>query len=172
MKKFPITSTEIECKIADYFGIRTHLIVPNVSWGLGVHECDLLVLSKNGYATEVEIKISASDLKADALKGHGHKSKKIKYLYFAIPSYLCKYIEFIPRRAGILVITSAGRVFCAAEPEQNRDARSLTLQEQYDMARLGALRIWSMKNTIINNSHDRKYLLSKIKELTEIIDKK
>lgn len=165
MKKFPITSAEIELAIANHLGIRTHLIIPNISWGLGVHECDLLVLSKSGYATEVEIKVSASDLKADTQKGHGHKSKKIKYLYFAIPSYLCNYIEFIPKRAGIFIITSTNRVFCIATPEQNKDARPLTLQEQCDMARLGALRIWGLKRTIVNDKHNRDYLRNKIKEL-------
>ena len=75
-----ITTPEMECRLADYFGYRKNLIVPNVYWGLDMHECDLLVLSQAGYATEIEIKISIADLRADAKKVHGHRSGgRIKY---------------------------------------------------------------------------------------------
>jgi len=164
MKKFDISTEEIEFAIANHFGIRTNLVVPNVSWGLGVHECDLLICSKAGYCTEIEIKRSAADLKKDRDKHHSHKSKKIKYLYFAIPSYLCKYIEYIPLNAGIFVITSTGRVFCLAKPVQNKDCRALTVQEQYEMARLGALRIWNLKRSVIDKNNCIKYLKEKISE--------
>lgn len=49
------------------------------------HECDLLVLDKNNRFTEVEIKISMSDLKADFKKYHAHKAKYISRLVYAIP---------------------------------------------------------------------------------------
>jgi len=66
-----MTSKEIEILVADYFNYRANLIVPNVSWGLGVHECDILVLTKAGYAWEVEIKTSVADVKADLKKSTG-----------------------------------------------------------------------------------------------------
>ena len=47
----------------NFFNYRANLIVPNISWGLGLHECDLLVLTSSGYATEIEIKVSKADLK-------------------------------------------------------------------------------------------------------------
>ena len=50
-------------------GIRSNIIVPNVSWGMGIeYEADLIVLSKQGYATEYEIKRSYSDFVADFAK--------------------------------------------------------------------------------------------------------
>ena len=167
MKKFEISTEEIEYVIANHFGIRTNLIVPNVSWGLGVHECDLLICTKSGYCTEVEIKISAADLKKDKDKHHSHKSKKIKYLYFAIPSYLAKYIEYIPSNAGILIITSKHKVFCIAKPVQNKDCRPITEHEQYEMARLGSLRIWNLKNKCIDYKKDYKAMKERITQLEE-----
>lgn len=164
MKKFNISTEEIESVIANHFGVRTNLIVPNISWGFGIHECDLLIVSKAGYCTEVEIKISAADLKKDLSKGHKHKSNKIKYLYFAIPSYLANYVEFIPVNAGIFVITSKHRVFCIAKPVQNSSCRAITLQEQYEVARLGALRIWGLKNKCIDRKNQIKYLREKLSE--------
>lgn len=58
-----MNTLEIETAIAMKLDIRKHIIVPNISWGAGLHECDLLVINKSGYATEIEIKISKSDLK-------------------------------------------------------------------------------------------------------------
>jgi hypothetical protein len=59
------TAKEIELRIAYYFGNRSHIIVPNVSWGLMMYECDLLVMPKSGHLYEVEIKVSKGDLIAD-----------------------------------------------------------------------------------------------------------
>src|SRR5262245_35861210 len=99
-----MTALEIETIIAYKFGVRRNIIVPNVSWGLGLHECDILIVSQSGYATEVEIKISKYDLKKDLVKGHGHANDKIKYLVFAIPEKIEQHIDLIPAEAGIIVI--------------------------------------------------------------------
>ena len=55
--------------------------MPNISWGLGVHEIDLFVVRPSGYAIEVEIKVSLSDFKADFNKKHTHSSPKIREFY-------------------------------------------------------------------------------------------
>ena len=96
---------EIELAVAGYFGIRQHLIVPNVSWGFTglYYEADLVVVTKAGYAKEIEIKASRQDLIKDKSKKHNHNCRKFKELYFAIPKKLLKDIEHIPEKAGILV---------------------------------------------------------------------
>lgn len=149
-----ITAAHIEIAVARHFGYRQHLIVPNVSWGMGLHECDVLILSSLGYATEVEIKISASDLKKDTRKRHGHvdSQNRIKKLYFAIPEKLMDYADAIPERAGILVykyFNGRGYVEEIRPARQNMRARPLTDDERYNMARLGAMRIWSLKQKIM-----------------------
>jgi hypothetical protein len=130
------------------------------------HECDLLMLSKAGYATEVEIKVSKSDLIADKKKRHGHRDYKnrIKYLYFAIPEKLKDDIDHIPERAGIIVVregtalrynSEAGKriptdyVTCdiIRKPE-TMSTYKFTDSERYQLARLGALRIWGLKKKI------------------------
>jgi hypothetical protein len=103
-----MTARDIETRVANYFDYRRNLIVPNASWGVGLHECDLLILSQRNYATEVEIKISRSDLRADLKKSHGHNSVKIKNLWFAVPFELVPdAAELAPLRAGILGIRLA-----------------------------------------------------------------
>ena len=148
---------EVEIALASYFDYRRNLIVPNISWGLGIHECDLFILSQSGYATEVEIKISKSDLKADAKKWHNHESNLIKKLYFAIPEKLAEHIQYIPERAGVIVLKrykdtkTTDYLLCSIlrKPKPNKHARKLTDEERYKVARLGALRIWGLKHKIL-----------------------
>jgi hypothetical protein len=144
------TEAEIELAVANWAGIRANLIVPNVSWGLNLHECDLLIMTNSGYCTEVEIKTTLTDLKRDAQKRHGHKSERIKYLYYAIPAKLAKLsvFEFIPERAGVLTISTTGIVFELVKPAKNEDARALREDERYTLARLGAMRVWPLKERV------------------------
>lgn len=144
------------------FDIRRHFaIVPNVSFGLLIHECDLLVVRNSGYALEVEIKVSVSDLKRDVLKRHGHRSHKIKELYFAVPAKLYDVaVEHAPSRAGIIVVSRRNSGFAVnalyatidrpAVP--NKDARPLTAREMQTVARLGAMRIWALKRKLIEKA--------------------
>ena len=145
---------EIELAVARYFDPRKNLIVPNVSWGLVSHECDLLILRKSGYTIEVEIKISLADLKKDLKKLHKHDCNMIKQLYFAIPAELIeKGLKYIPSNAGILLCEKHGInevwVRTYRSPENNKNARKLTEKEKFQMARLGTLRIWNLKEKLI-----------------------
>ena len=153
------TTQEIEYRIANYYGFRQNLIVPNVSWGLLKHEADLLILSKNNYLTEVEIKISKSDLIADLKKKHQHKSNIIKYLYFAIPEKLKEYISYIPEQAGIYIIEQNGKVNKLRNAKENINIRKLKEEEKYNIARLGTMRIWNLTEKLIKSNNDYKNLL-------------
>lgn len=146
-----VYALDIELVLSRYFSYTKNLIVPNVSWGLNMHEVDLLIISKSGYATEVEIKISKSDLKADLDKRHKHYDERIKYLYFALPSKLREAaLEFVPERAGIILLNNTDTTHSPLSVEIIRKpvmqkARKLTEKEMYKAARLGALRIWGLK---------------------------
>ncbi len=154
-----ITTPEMECALANYFDYRQNLIVPNVHWGFGLyHECDLLIVSKAGYCTEVEIKVTRADLRADAKKSHGHESAAIKYLYFALPDYLEHCQEFVPERAGIILVRPKDNVpgvyphhpRCrrVRAPTCQKGGRKMTDGQRYKVARLGALRIWQLKQKL------------------------
>lgn len=164
MKK--LKTIDIEIAVAMYLNPRVNLIVPNIGWGMFIHECDLLVITKHGYATEIEIKTSRADLIKDKNKGHNHENRRVKCLYFAIPDYLLLYQEHIPERAGIIVVDSKhefflnykiGRInFCPEmlcetirEPKSNKTPYKFKDKEMYNVARLGAMRIWGLKRKII-----------------------
>lgn len=166
------TTAEIELAIAEFFNIRQHMIVPNIWWGMGlIHECDLFIVTKNGYVTEVEIKINRYDLKKDQKKWHKHQSNMIKRLFFAIPPELSEFRNYIPERAGIIVvygpndecpyIKKYSGPYCKVErPAQiNRAAKTLTDKEMLHLGRLAAMRIWSLNRALIERKYEEEIII-------------
>ena len=156
-----LNSNIIEYYTAKLFGIRNNYIIPNVSWGFDIHECDLLVISsKSNYVTEVEIKISLSDLRADFKKRHNHNDSqnRIKYLYFAMPEVLISYAEdILPKSVGLIEIkeikVNGYNNYYEAnfyrKAEQIKNSRALTDDEVFSLLRLGCMRVWNLKYKII-----------------------
>jgi len=139
---------EIEVAVAEYFNPRTNLIVPNVSWGMFLHECDLLVLTPSGYAYEIEIKTSKQDLIKDLDKPHKHDSKKIKKLYFAIPSKLIDCLSYIPERAGVIIVNEETRRCKKIREGKVWNNYKFSDSDRYMLARLGSMRIWGLKKKL------------------------
>ncbi len=141
---------------------RQFVAVPNVAqffWW----EADLLVCSKAGFLTEVEVKISAADWKQDRLKEkwkpnvYGERKSgwsKLKNFYYAAPLELAeRWQEFnIPDFAGVYGIgMTAGYNRYPAQPFLRlvRPAqvipghRKVTDEERLELARLASMRAWS-----------------------------
>ena len=157
--KDKLTTFEIETAVANYFDIRQNIIVPNVSWGVNLHECDLLVIRKSGYGIEIEIKITKADLRKDKQKRHNHVDyfNRLRELYFAIPDYLNNCIEFIPERAGIILVSKniiAGTLYTQCnrirKPKININASRFADNEILKIAHLGTMRLWSARSKYIN----------------------
>lgn len=164
-----MTTLEMEIGLAEHFNVRVNMIVPNLHWAMFPYELDLLVLTKAGYATEVEIKISKSDLKRDKKKRHNHKDpqNRIKYLYFAIPKALLSEVEHIPDHAGIIIVRKEIQTFgrwgkngyerFEKEVYPCRIFRQPPIlgkykwneKERTELARLAAMRVWTMKRKFL-----------------------
>lgn len=162
-----MTTPEMEAALARLFNPRQNLIVPNVSWGMFNHECDLIVVSAAGLIREIEIKVSKSDLIKDAEKWHGHRDNMISRLYFAIPKKLEKHIEYIPNHAGIIVVQA--RTIWNEETgyrlatihdvhpwttdiiktTKRLGNYHISLDERIALMRLSNLRIWGLKEKIL-----------------------
>lgn len=141
-----MNSAFIGFRVAMMFDPRRYIIVPNVSWGLGLHECDLLMVNKDGYGTEVEVKISRSDIIADQKKPHHrrHTCDRIKRLYFAIPTKLRHCRDLIPAHAGIITVDDDGRCEVERRPENNRMARVWTTAERLELVRNASIKYWRL----------------------------
>ncbi len=160
VKQIKPKTLDIEIAVANHFNPRQNLIVPNLFWGMFHYELDLCVLSKAGYATEVEIKSCRADLIKDKEKLHGHRNEMIKYLYFALPYHLLKDIEHVPERAGIFIVEyqeatdtygySRDAFYSCTrlrEAKQNCN-RAWTEIERANLLRLAAMRTWTLKRQL------------------------
>ena len=145
-KNKSLTSSDIELRLANHFDYRKNLVVPNVYFK-GQHECDVLIVTSSGYATEIEIKISVSDFKADFAKGHHHRNAFIKRLYYCVPSDIREKIEpMVPADAGLIVVdTKTLWLDIVKEAPARPHPKPLTHKEFLELYRLGALRIWDLK---------------------------
>ena len=141
-----LTAADIEYAIARRLGPRKYTICPNVSWGLGFkHELDLCVLTKADWVWEIEIKVSAHDLKRDADKAHGHKDNRIRALFFAIPKALECLAGNIPIHAGIWVVDDNLKCTLLRKPILNKDAVKLSDRDKFRLVRLASMRLWDRK---------------------------
>jgi hypothetical protein len=143
-------SGHIEVAVAKLINYRIHTIVPNVSWGLGLkHECDMLILDNKGRFTEVEIKTSVSDLKADFKKKHNHVSEIISRLIYAMPIELYNsHGNLIPKNCGIISVrdTPIGyRARWERIVKHNPDKKRPDDKTVKKFFQLGCMRIWSLK---------------------------
>lgn len=166
MQRYKYSTLELEVAIVRQYDIRKHIIVPNVSWGANIHECDLLMLSKSGYATEVEIKVSLSDLKKDFKKKHKHDSDKIKYLWYCVPDYHKDIaLELIPETAGLLLAQRIGyhtHIYHLRESTARVNCKKWSDEEMMNVMRLGCMRIWNLKSSMLDNINNIKYLRNQL----------
>ena len=162
-----MNTSETEKLIYWYFKESSLVIVPKVTKNNGWldtevnpmiwknivnHECDMLIVTKNRYLTEVEIKISLSDLKADFKKKHQHKDENIKNFYYAFPAEMKeKALELIPKDCGILIAVKKEcgipyrKIECYRKPKINKEAKPINDIVLSKIYRLGYLRYWNYR---------------------------
>lgn len=138
-----------------YWNPRADLMVPNVSWGLLDYEADFIIMTPNGYLTEIEIKRSFEDFKADFKKGHHHDDERIYHFYYCIPeSIKDKVIEFLNEnfmytnhKPALLTYDNLGHItkqsYGYSGACRNKKVRKLFLEEQFKLAKLAAFRYWA-----------------------------
>ena len=184
-------TTEIEVAIMGHYGIQQNTIVPNAMWGAKIlHECDLLIISQSGYATEVEIKVSKADLLKDKEKMHGHIDNKIKYFYFAVPKSLEEVaLREVPERAGLYVVERKihnfnplhyydaekhfGKIYYSVtevrKAKQSKHPYKWSEEEINNLRRLAAMRVFSLKKKIVRLTNQCKIGNRKNKIDTEVL---
>lgn len=168
--KLKIYQIEYAIAVSKKFSMRTHLIIPNVSWGFLNHEADLISVSKAGYITEIEIKRSFQDFKADFQKRIRIEMKDdiISYFYFAIPESIVKkvvkwlIINHPEYHNGILAYTDYGKIY-EVSPQRfngqslvNKKKTPITIQQKLRLAELGCMRVWSLKRKLSKITKDEK----------------
>ena len=161
---------DIEVRIARSrdFNFLQNLVVFNV-YGHGTvlpiwHECDVLVCSKAGYLSEIEIKRSYADFLNDFKKAHDHQSDYIKNFYYCIPWIMKdKVTDFLSNiedkedwraKAGIILFyDDVDWIDVVKAPKPNKACSKLTVEQQLYLARLGSMRVVGLKKKIAKMEH-------------------
>ena len=144
---------DIEIAVAHHFGYRVNIVVPNVHWGLGLrHEADMIIVSSASYATEIEIKVSRGDIKADLNKWKWKRtSKLIRRFFYAVPEAL-KDCEYLPADKGLIIMkewnTNINPCEIIRPSAVNKGARKLREDEIRKLLHLGCMRIWELKRRL------------------------
>lgn len=145
-------------------------VVPNCNFT--GYEADLLCVTENLRLIDVEIKISRSDLKADAKKDkwwsrtefwksfgkhEAHRNcepvrlewpRKVWKHYYAVPSEIWsdELLECLPSpMSGVLLLYMDGfgvNVECVRRATPCKDAEKISHAQAVDVARLASLRMW------------------------------
>lgn len=162
-----LTIQQIEKALHDsgIWNVRSDVMIPNLSWGLLNHEADFVVLSKDGYLTEVEIKRSFSDLKADFKKDIFHRDERVYRFYYCIPESIAdkanklfsenadKIRELynvtqngLHDKPAIILYNERGGVWFDTKSgyPYRHNTRKLFLEERETVGRLMSLRYWKL----------------------------
>lgn len=165
-----MNALDIELAVVEFFGKRKFMMVPNVSHGFDLnYEADLMILTPTDFLYEVEIKVSKSDMKADLKKQNAHNSIYVKRLYFAFPEQLLETaLEILPEDVGLFVahthLNGSVYVVLKRKPKEITNCKTVPIEKQYKLARLGVLRMWNMKN-ILYSKLPRQTLLNFNKDI-------
>ncbi len=153
-----MTTKEIEHAIVyNWLGDMTrYTIIPRLGFGLLNHEADLAIISQSGELTEVEIKRSWADLRADFNKDIFHRDERVCKFYFCIPlairdnayrlfdlhqnkiKNLYGIAEY--RRPAVLWYDESGIITACGNPRTQ--GRKLTLEERAIAGRLISIKFW------------------------------
>lgn len=154
------------------FNRKALVVVPKCGWT--GNECDLLVVMPDLRIVDVEVKISAADLRADADKAKWFHNwdwrmdgpwdrktwkdrrrrrewpRQVWKHYYAFPADLWKpgLMTGMPASSGVLLLSHRHdggiRVEAARRAKPCRDAERLSTEDAVDIARLASLRMWDV----------------------------
>lgn len=149
-----IDSAVIEVSVSTYFDRTQNFAITNVREGFGLrYEVDLMIVTKSLYAYEIEIKVSASDLKRDQKKWryrHGWEpGSRFRKSYYAMPESMKDQAGIIPECYGILLVGEYPYVQMLRDSQINTAARKLTETEYAGLGRLCMLRMWKLKRALV-----------------------
>lgn len=158
--KLTVDEIQVALRNSGIWNKRQDIFIPNLSWGLLNHEADLVIITKSGYLTEVEIKRSWEDFKADFKKGHEHNDPRVYHFHFCVPeSIKDRVFEFLKEKycpegkyiaiPSVLYYSEGGSIHQLPGGYSRRGGRKLFLEEQLTAARLGCMRVWNMKEKLL-----------------------
>lgn len=148
-----MTEEEIQKKLGRHLFLK-NITIPNITMhgdgrGKGQYEADLIYFNlKARVITEIEIKISIQDFRADFKKKRYHDHLHVGYLYYAMPQDLYEdhkdEIESLLGDAGLIVINISNNKREDARyikrAKRRKDVKVLNENEAINYLRIGCMK--------------------------------
>lgn len=159
-----MTTKEIEMAIIYNWlkDMAKYTIIPRLSFGLLNHEADLAIIDQYGRLTEIEIKRSLADLRADFKKDVFHCDERVYKFYYCLPVSIMEetfavfdqHEEKIKqllgdkeyRRPAVLFYDENGNIFTVGHARTK--GRKLTMEERVKAMRLMSIKYWDMRKKL------------------------
>lgn len=148
-----VNATEIQRALIGHLQLSgTHILMPNVF--VGEWESDVVRVTKAGYWTEYEIKVSISDYKRDMAKQLGRRGPKKheiyctggtiipKQFYFVVPFGM---INEVPEHCGLIEYDPGGRCWGIKVKKVApvlKNHSKLNSKDIFKLAVKASLRLW------------------------------
>jgi hypothetical protein len=154
-----INAGDIQYALVHRLNWRQNRIMPEFYLDGG--QCDLLQVTRSGYATEYEIKVSRSDWKKDATKDKWRRPRPhVARFFYAVPIELADYWpEWAPDGAGLIAVRLTNEqwpVLKEIRPAKRFAAQKLNQQTLDRMYEAAYFRFWNYSTA---SAHDRLYRL-------------
>lgn len=167
-----MTTKQIEHSLFFYCEHHRNIVVNRVQprYKFLTFENDFISLTRSGYATGFEIKISKGDLRKDLYKSHLSSvikdSKKglekyyyrYKYFYYVVPKSLLEMaVKIIPEEFGILYCTEEGKdndgryLFYCHRPSSKLFNHKWNVEDLLHLAHLGCMRLHRTVTSVLEN---------------------
>lgn len=150
------------------FNKRNDIMIPNLSWGLLDYEADFVAINRSGYMTEIEVKRSWEDFKADFRKLHTHNDARVYRFAYCVPQGIAERCVTYIRESNpdtpdwqlpaVIYYTEDGEIgfsdLCVMDNYHAVKRRKLFLEEMLTVARLGQIRYWNLLEKINEKKDD------------------
>lgn len=140
-----------------------YTIIPHLSFGLLNHEADLAIIDQQGRLTEIEIKRSLADLRADFKKEVFHCDERVYKFYYCLPASIMEeafavfdqheekikmlYGEKEYRLPAVLFFDEEGNIFHLGGKARTK-GRALTMEERVKVLRLMSIKYWDLRKKL------------------------
>ena len=146
-----MTEEEMQKKLGRHLFLK-NITIPNITMhgdGKGEYEADLIYFNlKARVITEIEIKVSIQDFRADFKKKRYHDHLHVGYLYYAVPQDMYEEhkdeIESLLGDAGLIVVSTyknkRGMVRYIKRAKKRKEVRPLNENDVMNYLRIGCMK--------------------------------
>lgn len=145
---------------------KCHYVLEQRSPRYGLGSPDIIGVTQGRYLTEIEIKRSASDFRADAKKHHRinqitRREIRPRQLYYLMPEKLAvKMLDEIPEHAGLMTVRNGRYIKIIRNAPVNKESGKLTLKECVRLCRQMTNHMMSYALTVRQVYDGTKYIFT------------